>query len=190
MLIFSSTQRRLAAKHRQSGFTLLEALVVLAVLGVLLGMAIPTFANLQAKQQLQAQAEGLLGSLQLARSEAIRRQQPVTLCPRADEACDPDASWVTGWLVFVDANHNARRDVGEVMLEIREPLPGPAIVNATSTVRGYFSYGPEGRSMSTNGAFMAGTWRFCRDTLPQGWQVVSNALGQPRLASYTATPCL
>jgi prepilin-type N-terminal cleavage/methylation domain-containing protein len=53
-----------------AGFTLLEALVVLAVLGVLVSLAAPTVTGLYAKHQLQAQAEGLLDSLVLARSEA------------------------------------------------------------------------------------------------------------------------
>lgn len=189
MPLTATTPPRTAFADLPLGFTLLEALVVLAVLGVLLGLAVPTLKNLQAKHQLQAQAEVLLGSLLLARSEAIRRQQPITLCPHADQMCDLNAPWQKGWLVFVDANHNARRDEGETLLEVREPLPAKVFVGVTSTVKGYFSYGPEARSMATSGAFMAGTWRFCRDDLPQGWQVVSNALGQPRLAGYAAATC-
>lgn len=172
-----------------AGFTLLEALVVLAVLGVLVSLAAPTVTGMYAKHQLQAQAEGLLDSLVLARSEALRRQQPVTLCVRADAQCGSGADWQQGWWVFVDANHNARRDEGEPLIEAREPLPPGMIFGENSTVKGYFSYGPEGRSMGTSGAFMAGTWRFCRAASPEGWQVVSNALGKPRIEKYAALAC-
>jgi type IV fimbrial biogenesis protein FimT len=181
--------RQRIARFRPWGFTLLEALVVLAVLGVLLSLAVPSLSNLVDKHRLQAQAEGLLASLQLARSEAIRRQQPITVCPRADQVCDANAAWDKGWLVFADANHNARYDEGEGLIEAHEPMPAKVLVGVTSTVKGYFSYGPEGRSKSTSGAFMAGSWRFCQNTSSQGWRVVSNALGKPRLETYTATPC-
>lgn len=180
---------RRSARFRPWGFTLLEALVVLAVLGVLLSLAVPSLSNLLAKHRLQAQAEGLLASLQLARSEALLRQQPVTLCARAGEQCDTLPNWQQGWWVFVDTNHNARRDEGEALIEANEPLPQKIVFGANSTVKGYFSYGPEGRSQSANGGFMAGTWRFCLAAYSEGWQVVSNALGKPRIEKYTAQQC-
>jgi prepilin-type N-terminal cleavage/methylation domain-containing protein len=67
---------------RNRGFTLLEVLVVLALLAVLLSLAAPSFIGLRQKHQMQSQAEQLQASLMLARSEALRRQQRVTLCVR------------------------------------------------------------------------------------------------------------
>ncbi|PIT74880.1 prepilin-type cleavage/methylation domain-containing protein [Limnohabitans sp. G3-2] len=180
---------RSAAVCRLMGFTLIEALVVLAVLGVLLSLAVPNLSNLYAKHQLQAQAEGLLDSLMMARSEALKHQQPVTLCARAAAQCDTQPNWQQGWWVFVDTNHNARRDEGEALLEAREAFPLHMFLAANSTVKAYFSYGPDGRSQSPGGGFMAGTWRFCRSADAQGWQVVSNALGQPRVEKYPVQQC-
>jgi type IV fimbrial biogenesis protein FimT len=175
---------------RAGGFTLLEFLVVMVVVGVLVAMAAPPVSGMRARHQLQAQAEGMLNSLVLARSEAIRRQQRVTLCPRKrDNACDATAPWQNGWLVFVDANDNAQRETGEALLEVHGDVPPSVRVGVTSTVKGYFSYGSEGRSQSTGGAFMAGTWRFCQASAPEGWQVVSNALGKPRIEKYTPQAC-
>lgn len=172
------------------GFTLLEALVVLALLGILVGMAAPAMSALRARHQLQAMAEGFLDSLVLARSEALRRQQRISLCAQAPGGgCDAEGQWQQGWLVFVDGNDNGLLDTGEALIESHEALPAGTSLDVTSTVKTYFSYGPEGRSMGTNGAFMAGTWRFCRAGLPQGWQVVSNALGKPRIEKYTPQPC-
>jgi type IV fimbrial biogenesis protein FimT len=172
-----------------AGFTLLETLVVLALLGVLVGLAVPTVKAVSDRHQLQAQAEGLFSSLVLARSEALRRQHTVTLCPRAGQSCDASSTWQQGWLVFVDANRNGRRDEGETLIEAREAMPPAVLIGVTSTVKAYFSYGPEGRSMATSGAFMAGSWRFCRASSTEGWKVVSNALGKPRLEKYTPDPC-
>ena len=67
---------------RNRGFTLLEALVVLALLAVLLSLTAPGLQGLRQKHQMQSQAEQLQASLLLARSEALRRQQRVTLCVR------------------------------------------------------------------------------------------------------------
>lgn len=162
----------------------------MAVLGVLLALAAPAMSSLRQQHQVQAQAEGLLSSLVLARSEALRRQQRVTLCVRAsDSACDLSGSWQQGWLVFEDANNNAVREPGEALIEVHGALPPELRLSSNATAKGYVSYGAEGRSLTASGAFMAGTLSLCRLQLAQGWQVVINALGKPRLQKYTPQGC-
>jgi len=173
-----------------AGFTLLEALVVMAVSGTLLTLAVPAVTSLRQQHQMQAQAEGLLDSLLLARSEAVRRQQRVTLCVRgSDAACDLAGGWQQGWLVFEDLNNNALRDQGEALIEVHAELPLPMRLVGKTTVNGYVSYSPEGRSVTRSGAFLAGTLSLCHVQLVQGWQLVINALGKPRLQKYTPTAC-
>ena len=175
---------------RAAGFTLLEALVVMALLGVMVSLAAPAMSALRQQHQLQAQAEGLLSSLVLARSEALRRQQRVTVCARvSDSACDASGVWQQGWLVFADANDNAQFDAGEALIEVHAALPAAVQLGVTSTVKAYFAYNAEGRSATPNGAFMAGTWRFCRPGSEAGWQVVSNALGRTRLEKVSVSGC-
>lgn len=172
------------------GFTLLEALLVVALLGILVSLAAPTMRDAQTRYRLQGQAEGFLGSLVLARSEALRRQQRLTVCPRAnDTACDSKGEWYQGWLVFVDSNNNALREADELLIEVHAAMPLGVTMVVTGTSKAYFSYDSEGRSSSKNGAFMAGTWRFCHATSAVGWQVVSNALGKPRIEKYAPQEC-
>lgn len=176
--------------RRDRGVTLLEALVVLALLGILVGLAAPALSDLRARHQLQGQAEGLLESLVLARSEALRRQQRVTLCAQAaSQTCDPQGQWQQGWLVFVDANNTGQREAQEVVLQVHDAVLPPMRLRANLTLKGYFSYGADGRSQSTSGSFMSGTWRFCHDAWPLGWKVVSNALGRPRVEKSTTQDC-
>ena len=180
-------------RARAAGVPLLEALVVMGMLGVMVSLAAPAMSALGLQHRLQAEAEGLWSSLVLARSEALRRQQRVTVCARAQgqaSTCDASGVWQQGWLVFADANGNALLDPGEALLEAREAVRDPLRLAVSSTVKAYFAYSAEGRSATPQGAFMAGTWRFCRPGSDAGWQVVSNALGRPRLEKVKLPDCV
>jgi type IV fimbrial biogenesis protein FimT len=168
------------------GFTLLEALVVLALLAVLLSLAAPSLQGLRQKHQMQSHAEQLQASLLLARTEALRRQQRVTLCVRAPAVqagpeCAMAGTWAQGWVVFVDGNNSGRREASEPVLQLNESLPGFLTLQGNNTVDRYISYGPQGRSQSTTGAFQAGTVTLCGAGQAHVWRVVINAVGKPRL---------
>lgn len=190
MLFFTRLRTWPRTKHSGMGFTLLEAMVVIAVLGILVGLTTPAMTGLRARHQLQGQAESFLDSLVLARTEALRRQQRVTLCAKTLQGlCDADARWQQGWLVFVDHNNNGLRESGELLLETREALPQSMHVVVRNTVKTYYSFNAEGRSETASGGFMAGSWRFCMTTTTSAWQVVANALGKPRIESFVAQQC-
>lgn len=76
--------------HRtaRAGFTIIEILFTVAILGILVMMAMPTFGEWLQSQQLRAAAEASLNGLQVARSEAIRRNLPVQIVFGA-----PQAGW-------------------------------------------------------------------------------------------------
>lgn len=59
------------------GFSVIELLIVLAVLGALLGLALTSYNTTIASTRTRATAESMLAGLQLARSEAIRRNVPM-----------------------------------------------------------------------------------------------------------------
>ena len=82
------------------GFTLVELLVTVTVLGVLLGVGMPNLFNLIEQNRLTTDANNLVVSLNYARSEAIRRNSLVSVCPSADgNDCNSD-SWTDGGIVF------------------------------------------------------------------------------------------
>ena len=171
---------------RNRGFTLLEALVVLALLAVLLSLAGPNLQGMRQKHQMQSQAEQLQASLLLARSEALRRQQRVTLCVRESSAgagplCAMSGTWAQGWVMFVDGNDSGHREASETVLQLHGALPEFLKLQGNATVDRYISYGPEGRSQSTSGAFQAGTLTLCGAGQAHVWRVVINAVGKPRL---------
>lgn len=64
---------RSAVLHGVRGFTMVESLVVLAVLGVLLAMAAPSVSEMMERQHMRGVADSLSTDLRLARTEAVRR---------------------------------------------------------------------------------------------------------------------
>jgi type IV fimbrial biogenesis protein FimT len=79
----------------QAGFTLVELLVVVAVFGILTTIATPSFSEFGRNQRIRATGFDLVGDLQLARSEAIKRASEVTIA-------SADGGWAGGWTVTVD----------------------------------------------------------------------------------------
>ena len=75
-------------ERRDGGFTLLEVLIVLAILGVLTGMAVVTFNAVGRRGALQNAAFDFQGAMMSARTRAISRGYPVwvVLYPTANRA--------------------------------------------------------------------------------------------------------
>ncbi len=67
----------LSIRTSQRGFTIIEVMITLAVIGVLLGLGAPGFIEWLQNQQIRAAAEATLNGLQVARGEAVRRNTPV-----------------------------------------------------------------------------------------------------------------
>lgn len=128
------TSRRRLAEHgtcvpmeyRSHGFTLIELLVTLGIAALILGLAAPSFSDFRANGRLTSTANDFLGAVQYARTEAIKRQQSVSVCATADPT-SPAATCALGpfrsWLVFVDLNNNClRAGAGEDILRADGPI--------------------------------------------------------------------
>jgi type IV fimbrial biogenesis protein FimT len=80
--------------HMSAGFTLIELVVTVTLLGVLLMIAIPSFRQLILSQGVKSAAFDVFSALEYARSEAIKRPGE-TVSLRAGAASD--GAWTTGW---------------------------------------------------------------------------------------------
>ncbi len=89
------------------GFTLLEAMIALAIVAMLLLIAVPSFNSIRVSATLTELSNELVASVQLARSEAIKRNRVARLCASDDGAtCSPTwGGFSTGWVVL-DAENN------------------------------------------------------------------------------------
>ena len=111
--------------RRQGGFTVTELMVVVAIVAILLGLGVPSFRYVTNAYRMSAEINGLLGDLQYARAEAIRRGQPVTACVSTNgTACTGGSNWAGGWIVFSDPNGNQTVDAAEVIVRRQAAFTG------------------------------------------------------------------
>lgn len=135
------------------GFTLVELLLALVVLGILISIGMPAFGKMIDQQRMDSGLMTFTSSLNMARQEAVRRNRPVTLAAR-------EGNWNNGWVMFLDNNRNGQHDEGEVLL--RETLPDAVLrIHANTPVASYVRFNSRGESQLLNGGFQAGSFRFC-----------------------------
>jgi len=79
------------------GFTIIEVLMVVVILGVFASLAAPSMADLLASTAVRGASSDFYASLAAARSEAIKRRSNATVAPIG-------ATWNTGWTVKVGIN--------------------------------------------------------------------------------------
>lgn len=86
------------------GFTLPELMITLAVAAILLAHTLPSMKSLIENQRVASVTREVFSSLMLARSEAVKRQNTVSVCSSLNgNACDQtNFGWQHGWLVFSD----------------------------------------------------------------------------------------
>lgn len=119
---------KISATH-DSGYTLAEMLLVIAIGGVLTALAATSFPNLLKNNQMVGDVNSLVGHINLARSEAVKRNLPTTVCQTNNpQAATPScnnatAGWDQGWLVFIDDDDDRVYDPadGERILQRGEP---------------------------------------------------------------------
>lgn len=106
--------------QRKNGFTLIEVLVGIAILGVLIAIALPSCSNTIKRYRINAVRDELTSSLQLARSEAIRRGIQIIVARNTVNCVFdiPDSQdWHCGWRLVVDTNNNGNVNAGEAIIQ-------------------------------------------------------------------------
>ena len=167
------------------GFSLVEAVAVVAVASILLALALPSFRGLLERQRTGAALHLLATDLALARNTAISRRTPVTVCPsRGDGLCRVDTDWSTGWLIYLDPKRSPQpRTSGDILQQSHQPVH-PTIRVQSTVGRLRVRYQPAGFSGGTNL-----TLRICAGEHLYGEVVVNNA-GRPRTHRRTdSAPC-
>ena len=116
--------RRFALKGYQTidtglGLTLVELIIAVAILAVVLLVAVPTLSAVSNKIKMQTGTYRLAHSLALARSEAIHRNEFVSVCPidssrKVVDRCE--GGYKLGWMVYTNRNRDRVLDPGQDQL--------------------------------------------------------------------------
>ncbi|HET7832107.1 MAG TPA: GspH/FimT family pseudopilin [Gallionella sp.] len=117
-------------RQRLSGFSMIELLITIIVVGILAMIAVPSFSDFIAGQRIKNASFDITSALTLARSEAIKRNANVTITQAA-------GGWQNGWTVTA----------GGTTVSSRDPLSGVTIDGAA----------PASVTYAANGRLLAGT---------------------------------
>jgi type IV fimbrial biogenesis protein FimT len=127
----------------QSGFTLVETMVIVAITAILMTLAVPMFTTFVAQRSVTSHVRELSAAIRLARNEAMKRGQPVTICATADPlAAAPGCSaggagaWAAGWLVFLDRNADQAVSANDVIIKVQNAFTnsGGIIAGANNAI--------------------------------------------------------
>lgn len=155
-----------------SGFTLLELMITISVAGILMAMAIPSFSDMIRNNRLTSYTNEFVTSLNIARSEAVKRGQHVVV-----RKIVAGAGWENGWQVFVDvdrpsgnaAKENVFNDDGDTtlcepgedcLLRTYAALPTPYTLRGSNNFVNFIRYQPDATSN------IIGSFALCSKSVP------------------------
>lgn len=110
--------------RRSRGFTIIELMIVMVLMGVLASLAVPSYRSFMINQQLASASSDFLASLLQARSEAMRRGLPVSIFP------NNGTSWDSGW--YLSVVNNSCSLVGDSFGK-RDALASTVSINTANT---------------------------------------------------------
>ena len=163
------TAMSLAPPRGARGFSLVELIVVMTIVGIVVGIAVPSYKYVTNSNRVSAEVNQLLGDMQYARSEAVKEGLTVTVCPW-DSTANPTptcltsgaTTWNKGWFVFSDINGNGAFDTGNDQVLRAQPgftstdtfVSSDAAVKFVSFNREGFAAIPTADNTSTSGGLL------------------------------------
>ncbi len=134
------------------GFSFVELLAALAIVGILASLSVASFSRLIAESHISSNVSHLVHILHLARQTSWTTGEDVVLCSSSSGSqCQNARNWETGWLLFsnLDKDDPPQADPGEPV----HRMGGPLLNTAVLANRRAFIMRPFGRR-STNGTLI------------------------------------
>ncbi|NBC22011.1 MAG: prepilin-type N-terminal cleavage/methylation domain-containing protein [Gammaproteobacteria bacterium] len=163
---------------RQSGFTIVELMVTLAVAAILMGFAVPAFNDFVRQRTAASHINDFVLAVTYARSEAARRGVNVSLEARGNEN---DNEWGEGYDVMVDPG-----GADEEILRSFEAVADGFTMNAVGNGwdgEDRLTYSPRG--LITPQPPNPGQIQLCHETEDPGRVVNVTVIGRPDVEELT-----
>jgi type IV fimbrial biogenesis protein FimT len=139
------------ARSTAAGLTIIELLIVVAITAVFATIALPSMGEFVRNMRLASGMSQLHSDLLLARSESIRRNSRMLVCPRASATSTACATvlaattWMNGWLVCYDVDADAACDAATMEnpnpVRVRSALGSPLSLNGPAALVTFFPVG-------------------------------------------------
>lgn len=186
----------LAQSHRRGrsglagGFTLIELMVVIALVAILVSLAAPSFQDFVIRNRSAAMANDFVGTVLRARNEAVSRNTCVVVCRSTfannPPQCAAGTDWQPGWVVFVDntcSAPNVAANADDVIL-----TAGPfradysLVATGANTDRIMFA----GTGYARAGDAQGFDLRYQATTRPSNRRICLSVMGRTRITTFGA----
>lgn len=176
-------------RQREAGFTLIELLITLAVAGVLMMVAVPSFVQFQRNARLSDAVSSFISAANAARANAMKQGVNTYLVSATG------TNWSSGWLVYSDTNWNQVFNEGTEDVVLRREALGTDLTIITlgvtggpnSLVDGYLMFNGSGYPRLKNGNFSNG--RIEIKTTDRTRTVIFDQVGRVRSCITGSTGC-
>lgn len=165
----STSKKRLTFKV-VAGFTLIELMVGVAMMGIIAAIALPNLGDFLLRMRVDNEVSEMQRLILTTRNTAINMGETTTLCPLVSNACT--TNWEGELSVFIDLNDNNQLDANETLVKVKEAIHqsdrleysnnNPVTYEATgliSTANGNFSYCPEEEAQFNRGIIIGASGR-------------------------------
>lgn len=185
----------------QCGFTLQELMIALAIFFILAVVGVPNYIGYVRNSELSNSTTSLFSDMFYARSEAIKRKTPITMCRSADAkapnpVCGGAANdWTTGWLVFVDLGGTVGAyDAGtDTLLRVNRPPTDNVQIRSSNTANSRIEYRTDGSLVTT---FAPAVFAVCDDRDADGTydethgrNIRVGPIGRPEISTGSIPSC-
>lgn len=130
-------------RRRNSGFTVIELLVVVSIVAIIGTIGLPSLLSSITSVRMSGEINSLVGALNRARSEAVKRGLTVSVCPGTGSSCGTGTDWSSGWEVLLSSTPTQQLQLGSAVTH------SDVMTASTSLTPAYPQFMPSGYTFFT-----------------------------------------